>query len=198
MNKYHMTMRIGGGALLALVLAGCATPTDSYFKDTTNKANIYVTPGSSKTIRKVAIMPFRAPTELIGSSVSDMMVTELLRAERYELVERGQMAQVLNESELALAGLSTAKAVEIGNMLGADGVIIGTVDEYGTIALRGRSYPVVGISARLIECASGKVVWSVDMAERSEKRDEALAKHARFVVHNMVGSLYAELKKARR
>lgn len=185
-----------GMALLALMLAGCASPSGHYFKDVKDSANIYVTPGHRK-IRKVAIMPFRAPTELIGSSVSDMMVTEMLRAERYELVERSQMARVLNESELALAGLSTAKAVEVGNMLGADGVVIGTVDEYGTVAQRGRAYPVVGVSARLIDCATGKVVWSVDMAERAEKSDVTLAQHARRVVHAMVGALYAELKSRR-
>ncbi|HAL92360.1 MAG TPA: hypothetical protein DCM68_04975 [Verrucomicrobia bacterium] len=195
MNPTPLKIVFGAG-LLALALAGCASPTGKYFKDVDDEANLYVTPGHGK-IHKVAIMPFRAPTELIGNSVSDMMVTEMLHAERYELVERSQMAQVLNESELSLAGLSTAKAVEIGNMLGADGVIIGTVDEYGTVAQRGRSFPVVGVSARLIDCASGKVVWSVDMAERAEKSEVTLPQHARRVVHCMVGSLYAQLKKSR-
>lgn len=184
-------------AVIPLVVAGCASPRDKYFDDHNDRANVYVTPGHAKKIKKVAIMPFRAATELIGSSVSDMLVTELLRAEHYELLERSQMAQVLNESELALAGLSAAKAVEIGNMLGADGVIIGTVDEYGTVAHRGHSYPVVGVSIRLIDCASGKVVWSVDMAERAQKKDDTLPRHARFVIHNMVGALYAQLKSGR-
>ena len=195
MNRQFLRYVLGLG--LAGAVAGCASPQAKYFNDSESNANIYVTPGSAKAIRKVAIMPFKAPTELIGSSVSDMMVTELLHVERYELVERSQMAQVLNESELSLAGLSTAKAVEIGNMLGADGVIIGTVDEYGAVAQRGRSYPVVGLSTRLIDCASGKVVWSVDMAERAEKSDVTLPQHARRVVHSMVGALYTELRKTR-
>lgn len=182
--------------LLVAALVGCASPTSQYFKDVEDAANLYVTPSHGQ-IHKVAIMPFRAPTELIGTSVSDMMVTEMLHAERYELVERSQMAQVLNESELSLAGLSTAKAMEVGNMLGADGVVIGTVDEYGTVAQRGRSYPVVGMSARLIDCATGKVVWSVDMAGRAESADVTLPQQARRVVHSMVGTLYAELQKTR-
>ena len=161
-----------------------------------SKANIYVMP-KQYSVRKVAIMPFKAPTELIGNSVSDMMVTEMLRSERYELVERSQMAQVLNESELSLAGLSAAKAVEIGTMLGADGVIIGTVDEYGTTAIGARAYPVVGISARMIACDTGKVVWSVDLAERAERKDSTLSEHARYVVHCMVAALYNEWRKSR-
>ena len=194
MKKFARCILLGG--LAVLFASGCASPKDKYFASTVSKANIYVMP-KQYSVHKVAIMPFKAPTELIGSSVSDMMVTELLHVERYELVERSQMAQVLNESELSLAGLSTAKAVEIGNMLGADGVIIGTVDEYGAVAQRGRSYPVVGLSARLIDCASGKVVWSVDMAGRAESADVTLPQHARRVVHSMVGALYTELRKTR-
>ncbi|MCZ7591817.1 MAG: CsgG/HfaB family protein [Kiritimatiellae bacterium] len=195
MNLHFLRFSLCVG--LAWATAGCASPQSKYFKDTQGNANVYVTPGQGRSIRKVAIMPFKAPTELIGNSVSDMMVTEMLHIERYELVERGQMATVLNESELALAGLSTAKAVEIGNMLGADGVIIGTVDEYGTVAHRGRSYPVVGVSARLIHCGTGRVMWSVDFAERGARPEITLPQHARRVMHTMVGSLFCELKKSR-
>ncbi len=185
-------------ATVALLLAGgCASVVDEYFLDTDTHANVWVLPSDS-SVKKVAIMPFRAPSELVGSSVSDMFVTEILKAGRYELVERSQMAQVLNESELSLAGLSAAKAVEVGNMLGADGVIVGTVDEYTTLTIKGRSYPSVGISARLIECATGKVIWSADLAERCEDRDVSLSAYARNVVHQMVSALYAEWKKANR
>jgi curli biogenesis system outer membrane secretion channel CsgG len=181
----------------AAALAGCASPGDDYFLSQPSGANVCVL-AEGRQISKVAIMPFKAPTELIGSSVSDLFVTEMLKAGRYELVERGQMAQVLSESELALAGLSASKAVEVGNMLGADGVIIGTVDEYSTVAQRGRTYPVVGMSVRLIDCKSGKVVWSVDCARKAETRDVTLPQHARAVVHEMVSGLYREWRRSPR
>jgi len=178
--------------ITAFGLLSCSsTPQDEYFLDSDINANVYVR-DQHKNIEKVAIMPFKAPTELIGSSVSDMWVTEVLKFGRYELVERGQMAQVLNESELSLAGLSASKAVEIGNMMGADGVIIGTVDEYGNIADGGDSYPVVGISTRMINCSNGRVVWSVDLAARSDDDEMSLPQYARAVVHQMVAGLYAE------
>ena len=90
----------------AVLLASCASTDDAYFQRTDTDANVFVSPSVGGNISKVAIMPFKAPTELIGNSVSDMFVTEMLRAGRYELVERNQMANVLNESELALSGLS--------------------------------------------------------------------------------------------
>jgi hypothetical protein len=180
--------RIHAGVLL--LLAGCATGgSDAYFRSTRSAANVYVAPVAT-SIEKVAIMPFKAPTELIGASVSDMFVTELLRAGRYTLVERSQMANVLSESELALAGLSEKKAVEVGNMLGADAVIIGTVDEYGTVAKGGRTIPVVGIALRMIDCQSGKVMWSADLARRAESGDVTLPEQARKVVHEITAGLY--------
>jgi len=188
---------VGFARLIALVLGcvflfGCASADHAYFVKTKTDANVYVAPRRSrpKNIKKVAIMPFKAPTELIGASVSDMFVTEMLRAGRYELVERSQMARVLSEAELAMAGLSASRAVEVGNMVGADAVVIGTVDEYGTVANRGRTYPVVGINARLIDCESGKIIWSVDLAERSSSSSDTLPQHARATVHEMMAALY--------
>lgn len=190
-------IRIGASACILLAVSvisvigpGCASTGDhAHFMSTPTDANVYVAPGY-RNIRKVAIMPFKASTELIGNSVSDMFVTESLRAGRYELVERNQMAHVLGEAELALAGLSQAKAAQLGNMLGADAVIVGTVDEYGTVAQRGKTYPVVGITARMIDCESGKVIWSVDLAERSDSSATPLSQHARAVVHEMMSALY--------
>jgi fibronectin type 3 domain-containing protein/TolB-like protein len=170
-------------------MAGCATTEDDYFRDVTSRANVYVAPVPSP-IKKIAIMPFKAQTELIGTSVSDLFVTEMLRAGRYELVERSQMAKVLSESELSLAGLSAARAAEVGNMLGAEGVVIGTVDEYATVAQRGHPYPVVGITARLIDCTSGKVMWSSDLAKRAGSKDTTLPEQARSVAHEIVAGLY--------
>ena len=172
-----------------LLISSCATTDEAYFLNTESKANVFVAPVPCP-IWKVAVMPFKAPTELIGSSVSDMFVTEMLRAGRYELVERSQMSKVLNEAELSLAGLSVAKAAEVGNMLGADGVIIGTVDEYSTVAYRGAAFPVVGITVRLIDCKSGKVMWSVDLAKRTDSKSVTLSEHARVVVHEMTAGLY--------
>jgi curli biogenesis system outer membrane secretion channel CsgG len=175
--------------LCVLFLNGCATPEEEYFLETETRANVYVAP-EKLAIKKIAIMPFKATSELIGASVSDLFVTEMLKAGKYELVERSQMAQVLGESELSLAGLSAAKAAEVGTMMGADAMMIGTVDEYSTVTYRGYNYPVVGITARLIDCQNGKVVWSVDLAERSQDRMGTVPEQARIVVHQMMSALY--------
>ena len=182
----RLGLALGAAGWLA---GGAASAQDArYFQGTRSSANVYVAPVAS-SIQKVAVMPFKAPTELIGSSVSDIFVTEMLRARRYTLVERGQIAQVLGETEFALAGLTDSAAIAAGRMLGADGVILGTVDEYGTVAHRGRSYPVVGASIRLIDCDSGQVMWSVGHARRADSPVDTLSGHARKVVHEMVAAV---------
>ncbi len=192
--------RFSGGVgvvLAALWFVGCATDgLEAYFRDVDPKTNVYVAPNPPR-VEKVAMMPFKAPTELIGTSVSDMFVTEFLRIGRFHLVERSQMANVLNESELALSGLSESKAAEVGNMLGADAVVIGTVDEYATTAKGGKSIAVVGISVRMIDCKSGRVLCSADLAKRGENGDITLGEQSRVVVHKITASLYQKWRLQR-
>ena len=60
--------------LLVACVAGCASSVgvgDPYFVGTESKANMYARQAQSKVL-KIAVMPFKASTELIGSSVSDM------------------------------------------------------------------------------------------------------------------------------
>lgn len=195
-----MMKRLSATVLLIglLALCGCGTmdSTDAYFRNSKSKANVYVSKmDDSVAVSKVAILPFHGPTELVGSSVSDMFLTEVMRAGCFKMVERGQMSKVLGETELALAGLSSAKAIEAGQMIGADAVIIGTVDEYSMVPVRGETYPVMGVSIRMIECQSGKVLWSVDLAERSREKGMTLSEHSRSVIHKMASSLYQQWKK---
>ena len=72
---------IACGLALA-VFCGCSTTVgigDPYFMQTESAANVYASQGVTKVL-KIAVMPFKASAELIGSSVSDMVVTELLKA----------------------------------------------------------------------------------------------------------------------
>jgi curli biogenesis system outer membrane secretion channel CsgG len=185
-----------GALSLALLLAGCATVDEAYFLDTKTKANVFVTVAAPQ-IKKIAVMPFKAPTELLGSSVADIFVTELLRAGRYDVLERSRMAQVLSESELALAGVSAAKATEIGAMMGADAVVLGTVDEYSRVKHGWHEDALIGMSARMIDCKSGQVVWSVDLVKHADDKHTTLAEHARTVAHEMVAALYRKWRGMR-
>ena len=177
---------------LASVLAGCASPSGGSGGVGTGEPNVYVSQEAAG-VDKVGILPFKAATTLIGSSVSDMFVTELMKMNRYELVERSQMSGVLGETEVGLSGLTSGQAAQLGQMIGANGVIVGTVSEYETVAMGGRTYPVVGVSVRLIDSTTGKILWSIDHSERGGRGD-TLSQHARVVVQHMANALNKQLR----
>lgn len=164
--------------------------TPSY--DNVAGVSAFVDKVGNKSVQTIALTPFKAPTELIGSSISDMFLTELLRVRRYKIVERSQLANVLGETELALSGLSNSKAMQVGQMSGADAVIVGSVSEYEMAAYKGRKYPSVGISIRCIDSQSGEILWSADYTERADDKNVSLSEHARKVVHAIVSTLYRQ------
>ncbi len=178
---------VGLAAFSVALGGGCASGGGA-----TRTANVYVAP-DARAVRRVAVLPFRAPTELIGASVSDLFVTELMKTGRYELIERGQLSNVLGETDVQLSGLTAGQAVQVGRMAGADAVVIGTVSEYENVAQGGRTLPAVGISVRLIDATTGKVLWSVDHAGRGAKGDTP-AQQARVVAHEMVQSLNRQMR----
>ncbi len=94
MRRLHFTPAVACVLLASLLLSAfevvARSSSDKYFRKVKSRANVYVAPYTAD-IDKVAMMPFKAPTELIGASVSDLFVTEMLRAGRYTLVERGKV-----------------------------------------------------------------------------------------------------------
>lgn len=171
----------------AFTLNGCAGSSGNL-----RGANVFVTP-DAKRAQKVAVLPFRAATELIGASVSDMFVTEMMKIGQYQLIERSQLSGVLGETEVALSGLTGKQAAQVGQMAGANAVIIGTVPEYEMMAHKGRSLPVVGINVRMIDSTSGRIIWSIDHARRGS-RGATLAQQSRSVVSEMTMALSRELR----
>ncbi len=177
---------------LLAALAGCITSSGTMSSAGGGEPNVYVSK-EARGITKVGILPFKAATTLIGGAVSDQFVTEIMKLNRYELVERAQMSGVLGETEVSLSGLTAGQAAQLGQMAGAQAVIIGTVSEYETAAIGGRTYPVVGVSVRLIDCNTSKILWSVDHAARGG-RTESLAQHSRKVVHDIAVALNRHLR----
>ncbi len=172
---------------------GCKTPS-SYFIQTDTSANVYVDESSAK-IRKIAIVTFKAPTELIGRTVSDLFATEILRTGEYIVLERSQLAAILGETELALGGVVESLVMGAAKKMGAEGVIFGTVDEYSEIAIKGRTYPVVAISVRMVDCGSGRILWSASIADKASSKKVSMGEHGRTVVHKLTAGLYKEWMK---
>jgi fibronectin type 3 domain-containing protein len=158
------------------------------------QGRIFVSPMARQRVyMKVAVMPFRAPVELVGASISDLFATELLSTHKYGLVERSQMEQVLGEQALGLKGVTeNMTAMKVGKMLNVQGVIVGTVPEYGSKASGPAELAAIGINVRMIDVADGSIVWSISDSAISD-RPISLSSFANRMVRNLVARLFREM-----
>lgn len=98
---------------------------------------------------KIAVLNFQGllvPEEL-GMAVAEIFRTKIVGLGNYTVIERGMIEQVLQEQELQLTGaVDSETAVEIGKLVGAKFVIIGSVVKTGA---------VYTINSRLIDVETG-------------------------------------------
>jgi len=166
--------------LAAALLAGCGLPPAT--------ARVQVSPDiAAHKFQTVAVLPFEsAPGEQQenggvywitrfpnnGDLISDMMATELISLGGFSLIERSQIQKILEEKGLSMSDVLRHKTpTEIGQMLSADAVVLGSVSkmECGANALNLR-WSFVTFSVRMVHAPTGVVLWSA-VVSRQEGTD---------------------------
>ena len=114
-----------------------------------------------------------------GNVISERVTTELVRLKKFRVTERKEIEKVFTELKLQRSGAIGADSVKsIGEMLGADWLILGTLAEL--------SGGQIEINARLVGVGSGEIInaYSVkvkkdwrgkpkeDIAEETELREK--------------------------
>ncbi len=135
----------------ALVAAGCA---NKYARD--HMAAV----ASDPETMVVAVMPFQGVSEAPGSG---LIVADILANELYAL---GGFILVTPEELAARAAKREGEVIspaETGRLVGARYIITGRVTEYTYKSGVGEQ-PAVGITARLVDCGTGRVLWSATRA----------------------------------
>jgi len=105
----------------------------------------------------------------------DVFVTELVKSGKFRVVEREQLAALMQEKNLTLSGdLDPSTAVKVGKLLGVNYLLTGSVTEYG-ITDKSAHGPGVGrlpgfsagkrsfvaaLNARLIDTSTGEIAWA--------------------------------------
>jgi len=184
------------------MLSSCGTPSPPTGKDFVSnsqgdgvqaRGRAFISPKAlEKKYMKIAVMPFQAPVELVGASIADMVATEILRTYKYELIERSQMEQILQEQSLGVKGVTqNAIAMQIGQILGVQGVIVGTVAEYGMRAVASRELPAVGINIRMIDSETGSIIWTVSESAIATETI-SISAFATHLVESMIKQLQNE------
>jgi TolB-like protein len=136
----------------------------------------------------VAVLDFESmgTEDYLGKAVSEIMRTALVRNHNYRVVERAQINKAISEQKFQKSGIiDNESAVEIGKVLGADLIIVGSVVRIGN------SYT---INSRLIdvktgEAKLGKNVTGTDLNLLTSMSNE--------LVDNLFGSEQQHLKPNR-
>ena len=141
----------------------------------------------------MAILPFRAAPDSVQSTIGDLFMSEMIQFGKYTLVDASKVKEAIESLELDANNINLSSAIELGKKMEVDGVILGSVDRYGTVQVADQEYPVVAVSARLIECGTGKVAWSTELALRAQVATDTLSEHALNVVHEMTRALFSQI-----
>ncbi|MFO7892046.1 MAG: CsgG/HfaB family protein [bacterium] len=67
-----------------------------------------------------------------GEGMADMLTTELVKSGKYRVIERQEIAQLMEEQNMGMTGRVTEQsAAQIGKLLGVELAIMGAVTEFG-------------------------------------------------------------------
>jgi curli biogenesis system outer membrane secretion channel CsgG len=135
-NNYRVTL-LAAGALIAAVASSCAPvqPTAT------------VTSGGGPTIAEAQSIPYNGPKARIavskfsdksgkgygdiGEGMTDMLTTALFNSNRFIVLERGELGEVLQEQDLAASGrVKKGTEARVGEIEGAELLVVGAITEF--------------------------------------------------------------------
>jgi len=166
-----------GRACLLIIL------TASVFVAGCGKPHVYIHPSPGlDRISKMAVIPFDNLTkdDKAAEKVRNGFVIELLRTGSFNVIDTGETDRLLKAAGLSYgaqgaitgtaaqgagaAAQSTAAAAiplskKIGDALGVQAIIVGSVEAYSVERTGDQVSPEVSISARLIDAETGIIIW---------------------------------------
>jgi TolB-like protein len=186
-----------------MMLQGCATGPSSYFRSSSTTVDNHV---------RVVIIPFRnlSTEKDADNKVVYSLITHLLKSNWFDVIEMGETQRALKESKVRKDDdLSLDEIKKVGEMTGADVLLMGAVEEYkiDSSTLMGEKVfvPEVSINARIVSTKDGQILWSVNHHQRGDDhvtvfgmgRVNSISELTDIVTRDTVRSLILELRRHR-
>lgn len=119
----------------------------------------------------LTVLPLENMSDSTGATrtVDDMLAASLDNAARFRRVAREAADEKMGTE--ATPQIDRLAAREVGRRLGVDGVLYGTITEYGALSKTppGNQGSVFGLQLRLMDVRTGIIVWSALINRTSEK-----------------------------
>ena len=114
----------------------------------------------AKDIIAVLELEQKGLTKQEAEILTDRLTTELISLDRYQVVERTNMDKILKEQKFQKSGCTDSEcAVEIGQLLNTDYIVIGSVSKFGS---------TWSLDARLIDVGKGKSLISAKFSKEGK------------------------------
>lgn len=134
------------------ILIGCSSVSNS----------AYLNPElDMAAVRKVAVVTFAnySKEPMAGEKVTNMFFTQLLSTGLFDVSEPARTDEIIKKHKNG-SGIDSLVMQKMKDSLNVQAVFMGSVDEYSLASFGSKTYPLVTISARLVDCETGTILWS--------------------------------------
>ncbi len=121
-----------------------------------------------------------------GEGMADMLTTELVKSGKYVVIERQEIAKVIEEQQMGQSGMVTEQsAAQVGKLLGVELAIMGAVTEFGYTKggtggrIKGigigvkKETATVAVDVRFVNTTTGEILTAENV--RKEKSSSGLS-----------------------
>ncbi len=138
-----------------------------------------------KDIEKIAVLPFKNFNQVEGNHSGDLvmnMFESVLRRRGFQVIEVEKSAVAASYETLEKNEFPSKWIIETGAAIGADYMIYGSVHDYKTYQSSSSFLYLfswlemtssVGITARLVSCKTGEVIWAGSFTRTSYTYNDA-------------------------
>jgi hypothetical protein len=133
--------------------------------------NLFFNPKvGSEEIKRVVVLPIHSEGEDLrySSRVTDLLVRSLRAAGKYDILPTQDFKSLVEQKDMDWGKTHHyTQALEIGKSLVVDGVIIGSLSQYGRMGGRAQ----FGLNLRMTRIPEGDTVWSMSCSTRGKPKE---------------------------
>jgi len=122
---------------------------------------------------RVGVMPFSnfSNDRNASDKVTTSFTNELLMLRTVSVALEGDFGRAVDtllkrDIVNAMEELTSAEIASLGQATGVEGIFVGSVKDFGMVRAGQEEFPLIAVVVRLLDCQSGRVVWSYEVSRR--------------------------------
>jgi TolB-like protein len=141
--------------LSAMILSGCIS--------SPGRREIFLRKDALPQIKRIAVIPFDNLSDRLDAEVlvTTIFIGEIDHSQRFSVLKYGDIREFLLEKGIRSTEMFTQEILHsLAQSFSIDGVMLGTIMNYREWNPdRGKEPAMIHISARLLDCESGRIIW---------------------------------------